>query len=77
MSAESNLIVVTGYGQFKGHDINASEEAVKLLPESIEINGKTFVIRKKIIEVVYESVDCAVEEIWNMKPLLVVHCGEC
>lgn len=75
MNLESNLIVVTGYGQFKGHDINASGEAVKLLPENIEINGKTFDIRKKIIEVVYEDVDGAVDEIWNMKPFLVVHCG--
>lgn len=75
MSIASNLIVVTGYGRFKGHDINASEEAVKLLPESLEIDGKTYEIRKKIIEVAYESVDCAVDEIWNMKPLLVVHCG--
>lgn len=76
MSSESNLIVVTGYGEFKGHSINASGEAVKLLPEGIEINGKMFEIRKKIIEVVYEDVDGAVEEIWNMKPFLVVHCGQ-
>lgn len=76
MSSESNLIVVTGYGRFNGHNINSSEEAVKLLPENFEINGKKFEIRKKIIEVVYDNVDIAVDEIWNMRPFLVVHCGQ-
>jgi pyrrolidone-carboxylate peptidase len=75
MSSDSNLIIVTGYGIFKGHDVNASGEAVKLLPEKIDVQGKTYEIRKIFIEVEYEDVDRRVDEIWKMKPFLVIHCG--
>lgn len=71
-----NLIVVTGYGQFLGHEVNASEEAVKLLPREIKIGSKTFQIKVILVSVEYEEVDRKVDEIWSMKPYLVVHCGE-
>lgn len=69
-------IVVTGYGQFAGHEVNASGEAVKLLPKEIEIASKKYQIRTLEVSVEYEDVDKKVEEIWAMNPLLVVHCGE-
>lgn len=75
MSSDSSLIVVTGYGQFKGHDVNASGEAVKLLPEKMNIQGKIYEIKKILVEVEYEDVDRKVDEIWNLNPFLVVHCG--
>lgn len=71
-----NLIVVTGYGQFSGHEVNASEEAVKLLPRELKIGSKTFQIKVILVSVEYEEVDRKVDEIWSMKPYLVVHCGE-
>lgn len=71
-----NLIVVTGYGQFIGHEVNASEEAVKLLPRELKIGSKTFQIKVILVSVEYDEVDRKVDEIWSMKPYLVVHCGE-
>lgn len=71
-----NLIIVTGYGQFSGHEINASEEAVKLLPRELKVGSKSFQIRVILVSVEYEDVDKKVEEIWRTKPYLVVHCGK-
>lgn len=71
-----NLIVVTGYGQFAGHEVNASGEAVKLLPEEIEVGAKKYQIKKIEVSVEYEDVDKKVDEIWSLKPHLVIHCGE-
>jgi hypothetical protein len=76
MISDSNLIIVTGYGQFRGHEVNASGEAVKLLPEKIDVQGKIYEIRKIFVEVEYEDVDRKIDEIWNLNPFLVVHCGE-
>lgn len=67
--------MVTGYGQFAGHEINASGEAVKLLPKEIEIASKKYQIRTLEVSVEYEDVDKKIEEVWAMDPLLVIHCG--
>lgn len=50
-----NLIVVTGYGQFTGHEINASGEAVKLLPNELKVGSKNFKIKQIEISVEYED----------------------
>jgi hypothetical protein len=71
-----DLIVVTGYGQFAGHEVNASGEAVKLLPDDVKIEDKKYKIVKIHLSVEYEEVDRAVLEIWKMRPRLVVHCGK-
>lgn len=69
------LIVVTGYGQFAGHEVNASGEAVKLLPKEILVGRKKFKIHTILVSVEYEDVDKKVEEVWSLKPHLVIHCG--
>lgn len=73
-----DFIVITGYGQFMGHEVNASAEAVKLLPKNIEIGKKKFDIKVIHINVEYEDVDSKIEQIWKMQPQphLVLHCGE-
>lgn len=64
-----NLIYVTGFGPFKGHEEkNASWEAVKLLPDSIQVNDKVFVLRKEEVSVTYEEVNSKVPQIWETKP---------
>lgn len=71
-----DLIVVTGYGPFAGHEVNASGEAVKILPQNVKIGERMFKILKFLVSVEYEDVDRAVQEIWKMRPHLVVHCGK-
>ncbi|XP_055917459.1 pyroglutamyl-peptidase 1 isoform X2 [Eupeodes corollae] len=70
-------IVVTGFGPFIGHEeVNASWEAVRLLPDSLKSDQKiNYTIEKKCISVDYDDVNSAVDGIWAKKPALVVHCG--
>lgn len=64
-----NLIYVTGFGPFKGHEErNASWEAVKLLPDSITVRDKVFALRKEEVPVTYEEVNTKVPQIWETKP---------
>lgn len=71
-----NLIIVTGYGQFAGHEVNASGEAVKLLPDEITVGSEKYTIKRIEVSVEYEDVDKKLKEIWMQKPFLVVHCGK-
>ncbi|CAD7078917.1 unnamed protein product [Hermetia illucens] len=73
---DENLVIVTGFGPFVGHElVNASWEAVRLLPDSLEHDGKTHNIEKVLIPVQYDAVDEKVDEIWKRNPKLVIHCG--
>jgi pyrrolidone-carboxylate peptidase len=76
VNSTENLIIVTGYGQFVGHEINASGEAVKLLPQEISVGDKKYQIKVLLVSVEYEDVDRIVKEVWDSKPYLVIHCGK-
>ncbi|XP_070509929.1 pyroglutamyl-peptidase 1 [Chironomus tepperi] len=73
---DEKLIVVTGYGVFKGHEEkNASWEAVQLLPNKLQIEDQNFKIEKIQLAVEYDDVDKKVNEIWSKNPELVIHVG--
>nr|XP_036672062.1 pyroglutamyl-peptidase 1 [Drosophila suzukii] len=75
-SSERKLIVVSGFGPFLGHEaVNASWEAVKLLPEVLTHNDIEYDLEKRLVAVEYGAVDEAVTEIWKRQPDLVIHVG--
>ncbi|KAH8404533.1 hypothetical protein KR222_011318, partial [Zaprionus bogoriensis] len=66
MSADRKLVVVTGFGPFLGHEtVNASWEAVQLLPDGLSLQGCQYQLEKRLVAVEYAAVDEA----------LVVHVG--
>lgn len=69
MSEESKLVVVTGFGPFLGHEtINASWEAVQLLPNSLDNEGTNYELERRKVPVEFAAVDKAVTEIWQREP---------
>ncbi|XP_063700365.1 pyroglutamyl-peptidase 1 [Culicoides brevitarsis] len=74
--ATQNLIIVTGFDIFVGHEIrNASWEAVKLLPSTIKHEEVEYSIDTLKVPVSYEAVDEIIPKIWARNPKLVIHCG--
>ncbi|XP_039489560.1 pyroglutamyl-peptidase 1 [Drosophila santomea] len=75
-SSDRKLIVVSGFGPFRGHEeVNASWEAVQLLPDTLTHDGIEFDLEKRLVSVEYEAVDEAVTETWKRQPYLVIHVG--
>nr|CAG4644356.1 EOG090X0F1W [Lepidurus arcticus] len=74
--SEKDLVLVTGFGPFGAHSVNASWEAVKLLPalgldEEFKIR---LVIRE--IPVEYDYIQENIPKLWDtFKPKLTVHVG--
>ncbi|XP_068894659.1 pyroglutamyl-peptidase 1 [Tenebrio molitor] len=65
-------IIVTGFGPFGVHQVNASWQSVKLLPS--EIDGYNVI--KEEVPVSYEFVDSKVYSLWEKyNPELVIHVG--
>lgn len=64
-----NVIHVTGFGVFRGFTkSNPSWEAVSILPDHLECDGKRYDIVKHNVPVTYTAVDDKVQEIWSKNP---------
>ncbi|KAJ8925932.1 hypothetical protein NQ315_009784 [Exocentrus adspersus] len=57
----SDNIIVTGFGPFRNHSVNASWEAVKLLPDQLD----EFNIIKKEVPVIYDQVQNNIPDLWK------------
>ncbi|GJQ80831.1 hypothetical protein Trydic_g9417 [Trypoxylus dichotomus] len=69
----NHTVLFTGFGPFHGHSVNASWEAVQLVP-SQNIENVDVIIEE--IPVVYNIVDRTVPQLWEKyKPTLVIHVG--
>ena len=67
-------VLVTGFGPFTGHPINASWESVKLLPNTWNHDKIELVIDE--IPVNYDFVQCHVTKKWaDHDPIFYVHVG--
>lgn len=67
------LIYVTGFGPFTGHEqVNASWEAVKLLPTKHQVRNQQLKIKLVEIPVIYDDVNKHVERIWKENPKVIV-----
>ncbi|CAG0897859.1 unnamed protein product [Darwinula stevensoni] len=69
------LVYVTGFGPFVGHDVNASWEAVKLLPRLLGREDRVQLVVEEI-PVDYDFVMREIPRRWReLDPHLVVHVG--
>lgn len=70
-----NVIHVTGFGVFRGFtQSNPSWDAVSILPDHLELNGKRYDIVKHNVPVTYTAVDNKVQEIWSKNPKVCLIC---
>ncbi|KAK3912351.1 Pyroglutamyl-peptidase 1 [Frankliniella fusca] len=75
-SSEKRTIIVTGFGPFRAHKINASWEAVKLLPEMLDVVDLNIILIVQEIPVDYEeSVKRLTVLCEEHKPILVINVG--
>ncbi|KAI4466962.1 protease family c15 pyroglutamyl-peptidase i-related [Holotrichia oblita] len=69
----NHVVLITGFGPFHGHNVNASWEAVKLVP-SESIKEADVIVQE--IPVIYNVVDSVVPQLWEKyNPSLVIHVG--
>ncbi|KAL1451341.1 hypothetical protein WDU94_005728 [Cyamophila willieti] len=67
-------VLITGFGPFRNFPINASWEAVSLLPDKLDVNNIEII--KEQVEVSYDYVDNTVPQLWKQyNPDLVIHVG--
>lgn len=75
-NTEGDVVVVTGFGPFGAHKINASWESVKLLTDTGIEKELGIQLVTEQVPVVYSCVEKQVPKLWETyKPLLVVHVG--
>lgn len=77
MSSESNIVLVTGFGPFFNHKINASWEAVKEMATlGVVHEGHSVKLETREIPVVYDTITETIPALWDeVKPVLCVHVG--
>ncbi|XP_023932442.1 pyroglutamyl-peptidase 1-like [Lingula anatina] len=70
---DQQTVVVTGFGPFGSHTINASWLAVQELARKGLGQGINLVVDQ--LPVAYSEVKNIVPKLWNLRPKLVVHVG--
>lgn len=76
INSEKRTIIVTGFGPFGSHKINASWQAVKLLPEMLDVDDLDVTLIVEEIPVDYEeSVKRMSKLCEEHKPILVINVG--
>lgn len=71
----SQIVLVTGFGPFARHPINASSEVLKILKTEAAI-GTCYSLECHELPVVYKTTKEFISDYWKeKKPLLVVHLG--
>lgn len=64
MDSENFKVIVTGFGPFKGHNVNASWETAKALNES-NLNEHNINLIVKEIPVIYDTVINQIPSLWK------------
>ncbi|XP_063221537.1 pyroglutamyl-peptidase 1 [Bacillus rossius redtenbacheri] len=76
MGLKEKMVVVTGFGPFGEHSVNASWEAVKLLPSLALDEELGLRLHVEEVSVAYDAVSSQVPRLWQaLEPALVVHVG--
>lgn len=77
MSNDNKVVLVTGFGPFFNHKINASWEAVKEMATlGIEHEGQKVPLETREIPVIYKTISESIPVLWDeVKPVLCVHVG--
>ncbi|XP_022190636.2 pyroglutamyl-peptidase 1 [Nilaparvata lugens] len=67
-------VIVTGFGPFFGHSVNASWESVKLLPNIFEDDSINLIVEE--IPVTYCAIEETIPKLWKeYDPIFVIHAG--
>jgi len=70
----SSRVLITGFGPFANHPVNASSETLKIVSKELVLEGIVFDFQE--LRVVYESTKEFISTYWETKsPLFCVHLG--
>lgn len=70
----TNRVLITGFGPFANHPVNASSETLKILRKELAVDGILFDFEE--LSVVYESTKNFISSYWKRNsPLFCVHLG--
>ena len=73
---ESVTALVTGFEPFDGATVNASWEAVRSLPERLDLAGGTLRVDRELLPVSFTGATARVRHLaWDLDPDIIIHVG--